>query len=282
MADDSIPYPQPELAPPYRVMRPVKRRVRVRDLWGTRKVARIIGLRDIKVKYKQAALGPLWLVIAPLGMLLAITIAFYGVTEVDTGDTPYILFALVGLVVWTYLQLSISVGAQAIVSNYTLVRRSAMPRIALVVGSLIGNLPPLGVMLGATLILAVVLEGLPVQALLLPALLVWLLVFVGSLTMLIAAVSVRFRDIIAVIPLIIQAGLFVTPVGYPIEGAPENIKLLLSLNPASGLIEAWRWAVLDMSADLAIIAIGAVWTVVLAAVGWHVFTRLEVFFADVI
>ena len=263
-------------------MRPVKRRVRVAELWTSRRVSMMIGQRDIKVKYKQAALGPLWLLIAPLGMLVAITIAFYGVTEVDTGDTPYVLFALVGLVVWTFLQLSVSIGATAIVHNQTLVRRSAMPRLALVAGSLIGNLPPLAVMLTATLILTLLLESLPLQALLVPALLAWLLVFVGSLTLLVSAVTVRFRDIVSVIPLIIQAGLFVTPVGYPIAGAPENIKILLSLNPASGLIEAWRWAVLDMDPDLLIIGIGAAWTVVFVALGWYVFSRLEPTFADVI
>lgn len=276
------PLPPADAAPPLTVVRPVKRRVRLRDIWASRRVALMIGQRDIKVKYKQAALGPLWLLIAPLGMLVAITIAFSGVTDVDTGDVPYVLFALVGLVVWTYLQLSISVGAQAIVYSQTLVRRSSMPRLALVVGSLIGNLPPLVVMLVTTLVLTVILHTLPIQALLVPALLVWLLLFVGSLTLLTSAITVRFRDIVAVIPLIIQAGLFVTPVGYPIAGAPENIKIVLSLNPASGLIEAWRWAVLDISPDLLIIAIGGAWTVVLAVLGWYVFARLEVTFADVI
>jgi ABC-type polysaccharide/polyol phosphate export permease len=263
-------------------MRPVKRRVRVRDLWTTRRVARIIGQRDVKVKYKQAALGPLWLVVAPLGMLLAITVAFYGVTEVDTGEVPYVLFALVGLVVWTYLQLCVSVGAQAIIANHPLVRRSSMPRLALVTGSLIGNLPPLAVMLAATLVLTLVVGSLPLQVLLLPVVLAWLMVFVGGVTLFMAAISVRFRDLLAVIPLMIQAGLFVTPVGYPIAGAPDNIKILLSLNPASGLIEAWRWVVLDVSPDLSIIASGIAWTVVLSLVGWWVFTRLEVTFADVV
>jgi lipopolysaccharide transport system permease protein len=274
--------PPADLAPPLRVVRPTKRRLRLRDLWSTRRVSQMIGQRDIKVKYKQAALGPLWLAIAPLGMLAAISIAFSGVTAVNTGDVPYVLFALVGLVVWTYLQLSISVGSQAIVYSQTLVRRSAMPRLSLVVGSLIGNLPPLVVMLVATLGATLVLESLPVQALLVPLLVAWLIVFVGSLTLLVSAITVRFRDVIAVIPLMIQAGLFVTPVGYPIAGAPENIKLLLSLNPASGLIEAWRWSVLDISPDLWIVAAGGAWTVVLAVAGWYVFTRLEVTFADVV
>jgi ABC-2 type transport system permease protein/lipopolysaccharide transport system permease protein len=254
----------------------------MRDLWGSRRVARMIGQRDMKVKYKQAALGPLWLLIGPLGMLVAITIAFSGVTKVDTGDVPYVLFALVGLVVWNYLQVSLLVGAQAIAGNNTLVRRSSMPRVALVTGSLLGNLPPLIVTLGATLVLAVILVGLPIQALLIPVLIAWLLLLVGGLAMLMAAITTRFRDVLSVMPLIVQAGLFVTPVGYPIDGAPHNINLLLSLNPASGLIEAWRWAIVDISPDLTIIGIGLAWTVVLVSFGWYVFSRLEVTFADVV
>src|SRR3954471_14544816 len=135
MATASTSLPAADSSPELRVLRPARRRLRVRDIWTSRRVAWMIGQRDVKVKYKQAALGPLWLLIAPLGMLLAITIAFSGVTNVNTGSTPYILFALVGLVVWTYIQLSVTVGATAIVANHPLVRRSATPRIALVTGT---------------------------------------------------------------------------------------------------------------------------------------------------
>src|SRR5439155_19858288 len=122
-----------------RLLGPTKHRIRVADLWATRRVAWMIGVRDMKAKYKQAALGPLWLLIAPLGMLASITIAFSGVTNVDTGDVPYLIFALVGLIVWTFIQLSSSMGAQSIVANGVLVRRSPLPRLALVTGSLLGN-----------------------------------------------------------------------------------------------------------------------------------------------
>jgi lipopolysaccharide transport system permease protein len=268
--------------PPLRVLKPVKRRVRLRDVWTSREVARMIALRDIKTKYKQTALGPLWLLIAPLGMLVAITIAFSGVTQVDTHGVPYIPFALTGLVAWTYFQLSISLGAGSIVANHSLVRRSAIPRIALVTGMLLGNLPPVAVMLAATILSAAIAGVMPVQVLLLPILVAWLVFFVGSAALLVASISVRFRDIVAAIPLVLQAGLFVTPVGYPIQGAPAHVKVLLELNPLSGLIEAWRWSVLGMPIDWGVVAIGGLWTVGIAILGWQVFTRLEVHFSDVI
>jgi ABC-type polysaccharide/polyol phosphate export permease len=266
-----------------RVMVPVTRRVRLSEVWTSLPVTRMVAARDIKIKYKQAALGPLWLVIAPLGLLAAVTIAFYGVTKVNTGGVPYLLFALVGLCVWTYLQLTLITAPLALVSNAVLVRRSSCPRIALVNATLISNWPPLAVTLGVTLIATAAVRGLPVQALLLPVLLAWLVVLAWGAVVVLAALAARFRDIVAIVPLIVQAGIFVTPVGYPLEGAPANIHRVLAVNPASGMIEAWRWSLLDTAdPNVTVIGIAVAWTVVLASLAWYVFGRLEVRLADYI
>jgi lipopolysaccharide transport system permease protein len=264
-----------------RVLGPVKRRIRVSDLWTTRGVAWMIGIRDIKAKYKQAALGPLWLVIAPLGMLGAVTIAFSGVTDVKTQGIPYLLFAMCGLTVWTFVQLSLTLGAQAITANGPLVRRSPLPRMALLTGSMLGNMPPFLVMLLFTLGGTALFYHLPLQALLLPFLALWLFVFTFATMLIMSALAARFRDMIAVLPLVIQAGIFVTPVGYAMVGAPPNIHALLVVNPVSGLIEAWRWSLLDLpDPQLTAVATCAAWTVVLLVAGWRVFGRMEVEFAD--
>lgn len=267
--------------PKVHVYRPVKRRLKVREVWTSLHVARMIGVRDIKVKYKQAALGPLWLVMAPLGMLISITIAFSGVTDVNTGDIPYILFALVGLTVWTFIQLSASLGAAAIYGNGGLVRRSPLPRVALVTGSVVGNLPPVTVMFVVCILGSIIAGLLPIQALILPVLIAWLIFFTFALSLLLGGLGARFRDTVSIMPLILQAGIFVSPVGYPLEGAPKNIHTLLILNPVTGLIEAWRWAILDLpNPEWTAVVISLVWTVVLAVGAWRLFSRLEVDFAD--
>jgi lipopolysaccharide transport system permease protein len=267
--------------PTLHVYKPVKSRVKVRELWTTLPVARMIGLRDVRAKYKQAALGPLWLLIAPLGMLAAITIAFSGVTDVNTGGVPYVLFALVGLTVWTFVQLSAALGSGAMVSNGGLVRRSPLPRVALVTGALLGNLPPVAVMFLVALVGTFMSRGLPLQALLLPVFIAWLVIFTLAVATLLAALAARFRDTVAIMPLILQAGIFVSPVGYSMEGAPKNIHTLLSLNPISGLIEAWRWSILDTpDPQWDVVGIAVLWTVVLSVVAWRTFTRLEVNVAD--
>jgi ABC-type polysaccharide/polyol phosphate export permease len=241
----------------------------------------MIGLRDIKAKYKQAALGPLWLVLAPLGLLAAVTVAFSGVTDVQTYGIPYLIFALPGLTVWSFFQLSLTVGSQAVIGNAPLVRRSPLPRVALMTGTLLGNMPSLLLMVFYTVVSAAIFYNLPLQALLFPLMFAWLIVLTLALTLVVGSLSARFRDAATALPLVIQAGLFVTPVGYGLEQAPAHIHTLLMLNPLTGLIEAWRWCLIDLpNPSVTAIVISVSMTVGFAVAGWRLFGRMEVEFAD--
>jgi lipopolysaccharide transport system permease protein len=261
------------------VTAPVPRRVRLTDIWATRRVGWMLGWRDMKTKYKQSALGPLWLVLQPLGMLAAITIAFSKVTSVDTGDVPYVVFALVGLAVWTYVQMAITVAPQTLPSNQQVVRRSPCPRVAFVTGTLISVLPPLGVVLVASVVAAAISGNLPVEALALPLLVVWLIVLMGGFTLLVTALGARFRDAVALAPLVVQAGIFLTPVGYPLDAAGSFAKVL-AFNPVSGVIEGWRWSLLGIAPDGFAIGVAVAETVAVALLGWYVFGRMETRFSD--
>ncbi len=258
---------------------PKRRRIRLSDLWTSRHVGFMLGLRDIKAKYKQSALGPLWLVLQPLGMLAAVSIAFSKVTTVDTGGVPYITFALVGLAVWTYVQMAITVAPQVLQANYQVVRRSPCPRLAFVTGTLISVLPPLAVVLTASIVAAGISGTLSVQALAMPILVAWLLLMTFGFTLLVTALGGRFRDAVAMAPLVVQAGIFLTPVGYPLSAAGSFAKVL-AFNPASGIIESWRWSLLGSSPDMFAIIVGLVEMVVMIVMGWYVFGRMETRFAD--
>jgi ABC-type polysaccharide/polyol phosphate export permease len=263
-----------------RVSVPVSRRVRPRDIWATLPVGWMLGRRDVKIKYKQSALGPLWLVLQPVAMLAAITIAFsYATNAPDTGDVPYVVFALVGLAVWTYVQMTITVAPQTLISNQQVVRRSPCPRMAFVTGTLISVLPPLGVVLAASVVAAVISGSLGIEALAMPVLIVWLLVMMWGFTLLATALGGRFRDAVALAPVIVQAGIFFTPVGYPLSAAGSFAKVL-AFNPASGVIEAWRWSLLGMAPDGFAIVVGLAETVAAVLLGWYVFGRMETRFSD--
>ena len=263
----------------HRVIVPASRRVRLREVWTSFPVGRMLGMRDMKVKYKQSALGPLWLILQPLGMLAAVSVAFSAVTNVSTGSVPYVVFAIVGLTVWTYFQMTLTAATAALPMNQTVVRRSPCPRVALVTGTLIATLPPLVVMLTISFVAAVATGGLPIQVLLLPAMIAWLVVFMWGTTLFVAALAGRFRDMVAFAPLIIQGGIFLTPVGYPLNQSTA-ISKIIALNPVSGIIEAWRWSMLAMAPDIFAVVVAGCWTVGLVLLGWYVFGRMETRFAD--
>jgi ABC-type polysaccharide/polyol phosphate export permease len=234
----------------------------------------------MKIKYKQSALGPIWLVVQPAAMLGAMVIVFTGVTTVQTEGIPYVLFALGGLSVWSCFQQAVSTASAVMQHNAYIVKRTACPRIALVVGNVVAASPSLGVVVGATFVGALVVQGLPTQVLLLPFVVAWLILFTCSISLIFATVAARFRDAVALVPLLIQVGVFASPVGYPISQTHGAIHTLVLINPLSGLIEAMRWSLLGAKPSIAAIAIAAPFTVVAALSAWVLFARSEVRFAD--
>lgn len=269
--------------PVVRTIRPVKRRVPISDIWTSWPVARVIAVRDMKIRYKQSVLGAPWLILQPAGILGALGVVFAGVVKVPTGGVPYVWFALVGLSVWTFFQLALTQGTISQVTNSQIVRRIACPRVAFVTGSALSALLPGGVIL-AIAIAGLLLsgQGIPVQALTVPLWVVWLLVMVFGMILILAAVTTRYRDTYALIPFILQAGLFLTPVGYQASDAPPHVSKILALNPLTGFLEVWRWSLLGGSVQLGAVLIAIVWTVVLVVGGWRIFGRMETRFADFI
>lgn len=268
--------------PSPRVIVPAKRRVRVADIWHSREVMWIVAMRDIKVKYKQSALGPIWLFLQPLGMLVAVSVAFSAVVGVDTGGVPYLLFALAGLCVWNFIQLVLSAGTLVLIANHTLIRRSACPRIALMNAQIASNLPFFGVILGTTLLATLVSEGFGLEILALPLIVIWVMAFTWGLLLMSASISARFRDSVSAVPLVLQAGIFLAPVGYPADRGGPTAEALLALNPVTGLIESLRWSVLGTSVEPYVVGIALAWTVLIVVAGWRTFGRMETRFADFI
>jgi lipopolysaccharide transport system permease protein len=266
-----------------RVIKPVKRRLKLLDIPRSLPVMREIASRDFKARYKQSALGPIWLALQPLGIVAAFAVAFNGVTKVDTSGVPYALFAFTGVCVWSYFQMALTQASQAIAANGLFIKRVAVPRHALVISGLIISLP----VLASTLVFtfgAIFLAGrfVPIQALLLPVAIAWLMLLVWGMSSILAAIAARWRDILGLLPFVLQAGIFVSPVGYPADQAGATVEAFLAANPLTGIIEFWRWCLLEgVSLNGVATAWAVGWTVVLCVVGWRIFTRLEVSFADV-
>jgi ABC-type polysaccharide/polyol phosphate export permease len=268
-------------APDVRVIRPAKRRIPLSDLWRSRYVAWIVALRDLRIKYKQSVLGPAWLVLQPLGILAGLVLVFDGVTTVNTGDVPYVLFALVGMGVWTFVQQSLTAGSMAFVLNSELIRRVASPRVAFVTASVISNLVAPSLIIVASIVgVWIAGRSLPLQVLALPLFAAWLIVLMTGVLFLLASLTARFRDVFSLIPFWSQAGLFLTPVGYPLASATPTLETILSLNPLTGILELWRWSLFGTDVGTFPIISAVAWTLVLVVSGWRVFTRMEVSLVD--
>ena len=264
-----------------RVIVPAKSRLTLRDLYRDIPVVRVLAGRDFKVKYKQSLLGPLWLIIQPLALMAAFFVAFRSLAGIETGGIPYSLFVLVGLCVWAFFQAAMTMGTASLISNYHLVRLTPCPRLAFPIASLIASLPAMAVTGAATLLLAAVTGHLSPRVVLLPLAVAWVFLFTAGVVAICSAITVRFRDMMNVLPFLLQVGVFVSPVGYPTSQLGPKVEKLVNLNPLTGIIETWRWMVLPVEAPSATpILVSLAVTAVLLVGGWILFSRLEVKMAD--
>lgn len=213
-----------------------------REIWSARELIGFFAHRDFKVRYKQALIGVAWVVVQPLITVAAFTLAFQRIAHVDTAGVPYPVFALAGLLGWTYISHCVSRGSEVLVSNPALISKVYFPRLVAPLATLLPSLVDLGVGLGLLALLCLIYSVAPSAALvLLP---VWLLLLILTAlgpVLLLAALNVRYRDVRYVVPPLLQAMLFLSPVGYSSLGLPTGAKLLYSINPAVGVLEFGRF-----------------------------------------
>jgi ABC-type polysaccharide/polyol phosphate export permease len=254
--------------------------LRIADLARDLPVVGVLASRDFKVKYKQSVLGPLWLVFQPLALLAGFFIAFRGRAPIGHG-VPYIVFALSGLMVWSFFQAAMTIGTASLITNYQLIRFTPCPRLAFPLAGIIASFPSLVVPAAGAVIAAGVTGLLSVRVFLLPIAIAWLFLLTVGTVALSSSLAVRFRDIISALPFLLSLGLFLAPVGYPLVGLSPKLRVVIECNPLTGILEATRWMVISRyhpSVLAVFISLGA--TALLLTLGWRLFTRLETTMAD--
>jgi lipopolysaccharide transport system permease protein len=275
---------QPAASPPkagVTVRAPAKSRLPLRQTLTYGPLIRALAKRDLKARYKQSVLGPAWVIFQPLALLAAFSVGFRSVAHVQIpGNVPYALFVLTGLIVWTYFQAVIMVAAGSIVANYELVRWTACPRLALPVATLVANLPSFAIPFLAALIAAGAGGYLWLGTLVVPALFLWLLVLVGAFGLFLSALSVRARDMLSVLPFLLQVTIFLCPIAYNTGQLSPVLRTLIAINPLTGLIDVWRWALLGVAPSRTAVAISLGMTAAGALAAWRTFGRFEVRMAD--
>ena len=253
--------------------------------WRYRGLGLALAARDLKVRYKQTALGAAWALIQPLATMLVLHVFFgraLGMAD-RVGDVPYPVFLYAGLLPWTLFTAAVNASATSLVNNGHILSKVYFPRLLLPISA---TLPPLVDYALASLVLAGLMTWFHVEPsielLLLPALVASTLLAVLGVGILLAAVTVSYRDIRHALPFLLQIWFFVTPVIYPTTLLPPQYGWVLALNPMAGVIEAFRAAILGTPIDYAAWAISSAVAaaIVIVAVIW--FANVERRFADIV
>lgn len=277
---------QTAVTAPYTHIRPSRGWVSLRlsELWAYRELLYILIWRDVKVRYKQTAIGVAWAIIQPLMTMVVFSLFFGALARVPSDGIPYPLFSFAALVPWTFFSSGLNKASYSLASNANLIKKIYFPRLAL---------PVAGVLSGSVdfIIAFLLLIGMMIYFGIMPTInVVWLpllllLALSASLgvSLWLAAMNARFRDVQHIIPFLTQTWLFATPIAYPSSLLQEPWRTLYGLNPMAGVVEGFRWALLGtQTAPGPIILASALVTLLLLVSGAFFFRRMEKTFADVV
>lgn len=267
-----------------RVMKNYTKSSTLLELWEYRELFYFLAWRDMKVRYKQTILGVLWAILQPLFTMLIFTVVFGRVANISSEGVPKPVFYFSALLPWFYFSSTLTNAGMSLVSNAGLLTKIYFPRIILPAAAALGSL--VDFMIGSVLLIGFIVYydiSIGWNLLLWPILVLPLTVLAFGIGTFLAALNVKYRDIKYAIPFGIQLLLFVTPIIYPTNVFPERFQWLLAINPLSGLIESFRYALVPKY-PLHWDALGlslAVTTVILVGAVWY-FKRTEKAYADIV
>jgi lipopolysaccharide transport system permease protein len=256
----------------------------LREIWAHRELLFFLTWRDVKVRYKQTALGVLWAILQPLFMMLVFTIFFGRLAGVDSKvDVPYPLFAFAGLLPWTFFANAVSNSGNSLVGSANLINKVYFPRLMIPAASVGASLVDLAIafviLLGLMIYYGVAITWTVVM---LPVLVVLATLLALGVGMWLSALNVKYRDIRYAIPFLIQLWMFVSPVIYPATMLPEKWRWVLQLNPLTGIIEGFRAALFGHAFDWPALGFSTLVTLVILIYSAYAFRRMEKNFADIV
>jgi lipopolysaccharide transport system permease protein len=253
-------------------------------LWEYRALLYFFTWRDLKVRYKQTVLGSSWAIIQPLLTTAVFTVFLGRVAHVSSEGVPYLLFAFTGMLPWTYFSNAVANGSNTLVQAAAIITKVYFPRIAMPIASVLGYAVDL-VCAGLVLIPMMAWYGVAptVRLLALPVFFLLCTMAAVGVTLFLAALNVRFRDVKYVIPFIVQIWLFASPVVYSAASLHQPWKFLYALNPMVGVIDGFRWSILGVGHAFGLITLlSAVSAAVMLFVGAILLQQVDQSMADVI
>src|SRR5215204_4826712 len=257
----------------------------LRDLWLYRELIFFMVWRDIKVRYKQTFLGATWAILQPVLTMIALYFLFDRVAKLPTDNVPYPIFSYTALLPWGLFVAALNQGSRSLTSNHNMITKVYFPKLILPLASVLAGLVDFAVASVILVILFFYYHVTPAWNLVwsLPLFLLLAVVTALGVALWLSAINVKYRDVNHALPFLTQFWLFATPVAYSFSNLSERAQILLSLNPMTGVVNGFRWALLGSGTGPDI----TLWISVLISIlifisGLFYFRSMEKTFADTI
>jgi lipopolysaccharide transport system permease protein len=254
------------------------------SLWAYRELLYFLVWRDVRVRYKQTAIGASWAIVQPLLTMAIFTVVFGRLAAMPSDGVPYPVFAYAALLPWTYFSQAVTRSGGSLVGNANLITKVYFPRLLVPLASVA---TPVVDLAWALLVFCGLIGWYGVRLTwalaMLPLFILMAIAAALAVGLWLAPLNARYRDVGHAIPFLTQVWLYASPVVYPLSLVPERWRLVFGLNPMVGVIEGWRWAMLGTgSPDVKVIGVSAAVTLVFLVTGLANFKRMERSFADVV
>ena len=253
-----------------------------KDIWQYRELGYFLAWRDIRVRYKQTVLGAAWAVIQPFMTTVVFSLFFGLLAKVPSEGVPYPIFAYTALVPWSYFQNTLTQISNSMVLGRDLIGKVYFPRILIPVAALLSGLLDFGISFAVLLVLMIYYGIAPtLNVVFLPILLLFAIITSLGVGLWLATLNVMYRDVAFIAPFLVQVWLFATPIAYPSSLVPARWRIWYGINPMTGVVEGFRWAMLGTGTiSLPTFAVSGIISVLLLVTGLVYFKHYERTFAD--
>jgi len=253
-------------------------------LWRYRGLLYFLTWRDIKVRYKQTALGASWAIIQPVLTMIIFTVVFGHFAKIPSDGVPYPIFSYIGLLPWTFFAYAMSQASNSLVGNANLISKVYFPRLIVPIAASLAGLVDFAIAFVVLLGMMVWYHVIPTIAVItLPLFLLLALTAALAVGIWLSALNVQYRDVRYTVPFLTQIWLYATPIAYPSSLIKGPVHVIFALNPMNGVVEGFRWAILGTGAvDGVSLALSTIVSVVALIGGLFYFRRMEQRFADIV
>lgn len=255
----------------------------LRNLWAYRELLYFLIWRDIKVRYKQTALGAMWALIQPLSMMIIFTIFFSKLVRIPTDGIPSGLFYYAGLSLWMFFSNAVMNGAGSLLGNTSLITKVYFPKLIIPSAAVFAAVVDFAI--ASVLLVALLIYygyGRTWEVLLVLPISLLVTILALGMGILFSALNAKYRDVRYVLPFLLQVWMFTTPIIYPASVVPKDWRWLLALNPLTGIVEAYRASLFGQRVHWQSLAYSLLFTLMLLSFSAYIFRRMEKSFAEVI